>query len=214
MIWLCVTPATFPSGREWRHWRATVFAGLPPLPMGEGRGEGKRVAPAFPHACPSPQPSPQRGEGVRRRLPLRASLVRHGFSNSWGWRSEGRPLQRSSPYPLSLWERAGVRASAWHQRFLTLAPHPHPSPKGRESRNEVVSLLLPLPLGEARGEGSEWRQRFLMLAPHPTLSPKGRGSQKKIENLSCVALRAPGPPSHRLVPGCSSGRRTRRVARA
>jgi len=52
-------------------WGAKRHSEFIPSPSGGGPGWGHRVAPPFPHTCPSPQPSPQRGEGARiPSLPL------------------------------------------------------------------------------------------------------------------------------------------------
>ena len=52
------------------HCRRSQGAGqIDSLPLWGKVGRGHRVAQIFPHACPSPQPSPQRGKGARHGLP-------------------------------------------------------------------------------------------------------------------------------------------------
>ena len=81
---------------------------------------------------------------------------------------EGTGIRRLVIYPLSLWERAGVRVP------FASRPGPHPpSPSGRGDRNQTVGDLPPLPVGEGWGEGPV----CLAAWPSPSPSPCGRGDR-------------------------------------
>ena len=141
----------------------------PPLPLGEGWGEGGRCK----------QPAGYGKESHRQSCwgaltrPLATLSQRER-----GWVCDGtRVPSASSPPsdPLSLWERVGVRVlkassppgtARNPQAGLLGSPHPafgHPLPKGEGldlrryegAQRKLAALRPPLPLGEGWGEGGQ-----------------------------------------------------------
>ena len=171
----------------------------PPLPLGEGWGEGGRCK----------QPAEYGKESHRQSY--WGALTRPSATLSQrerGWICDGtRVPSASSPPsgPLSLWERVGVRVlkassppgtARNPQAGLLGRPHPafgHPLPKGEGldlrryegAQRKLAALRPPLPLGEGWGEGGQGKQ------------PAGYGKESHRQSYWGALTRPPATLSQR-----------------
>ena len=131
---------------------------LTPSPSGGGPGGGHRAAPPLPHACPSPQPSPQRGEGAKQASPI-DSLPLWGRAGVGA--SRGTTISSSAPLISNQKTRPGIQAQ------LTFSP---------AISQPTVCACSPCPLSPQAAR----RARLVATAAIPHAAKNAAGSRARV----------------------------------